>query len=123
MIKILEFVSAILLIIIITILVYGYTKTPIIGGTVDNERLEDGIYEGSYTGWPVIASVQVTIRDKRIVNIEVVKHSTWRGKKAESIIPDRIIKSQSTRVDAVTGATKSSHVIMNAVEMAIKGAY
>lgn len=112
-----------MLIAIITILVYGYTKTPVIGGSIDNEKLKDGIYEGNYTGWPVGASVLVTIRDKRIVNIEVVKHSTWRGKKAESIIPGRIIESQSTRVDALTGATKSSNVIMNAVEIAIKGAY
>ena len=123
MIKILEIVAFIMLIGIITILVYGYTKTPVIGGPVDSKRIRDGIYEGNYTGWPVRATVLVTIRDKRIVNIEVVKHSTWRGKKAESIIPKRIIESQSTRVDAITGATKSSNVIMNAVEMAIKCAY
>jgi uncharacterized protein with FMN-binding domain len=107
----------------LTIGLYGYTKTPVIGGPVDSKIIKDGIYEGSYTGWPVGATVLVTIRDKRIVNIEVVKHSTWRGKKAESIIPKRIIASQSTRVDGLTGATKSSHVIMNAVEMAIKDAY
>lgn len=123
MIKILEFISAIMLIIIIIILVYGYTKTPIIGGPVDNERLVDGIYEGGYNGWPVRATVQVTIKDKKIVNIEIVKHMSWRGKKAESIIPGRIIENQSTKVDGITGATKSSHVIMNAVERAIKNAY
>jgi len=123
MIKILEFISAIMLIIIIIILAYGYTKTPIIGGHVDNERLVDGIYEGGYNGWPVRSTVQVTIKDKKIVNIEIVKHMSWRGKKAESIIPGRIIENQSTKVDAVTGATKSSHVIMNAVERAIKNAY
>lgn len=67
--------------------------------------------------------MQVTIKDKKIVNIEIVKHMSWRGKKAESIIPGRIIENQSTKVDAVTGATKSSHVIMNAVERAIKNAY
>jgi uncharacterized protein with FMN-binding domain len=123
MIKILALIAFIMLMAVITILVYGYTKTPVIGGFVDNERIKDGIYEGSYTGWPVSASVQVTIRDKKIVNIEVVKHFSWRGKKAESIIPRRIIELQSTRVDAVTGATKSSNVIMNAVEMAIKDVY
>ena len=46
-----------------------------------------------------------------------------RGKKAELIIPGRIIEKQSTDVDAVSGATNSSHVIMNAVQKAIEKAY
>jgi uncharacterized protein with FMN-binding domain len=36
---------------------------------------------------------------------------------------ERIIAQQSTRVDAVSGATNSSRVIMNAVQRAIEKAY
>ncbi len=50
-------------------------------------------------------------------------HQTWKGGIAEETIIARIISSQSTRVDAVSGATNSSRVIMNAVQTAIEKAY
>jgi uncharacterized protein with FMN-binding domain len=46
-----------------------------------------------------------------------------RGVKADPIIQERIIESQSTNVDAVSGATNSSYVIMNAVQKAVEKAY
>ena len=107
----------------ISVSLSGCKSTPVIGESVDHEKLVDGVYEGSYKGGPNEALVKVTIRDKKITNIEIVKHSAWRGKKAEPIIPKRIIESQSTKVDAVSGATNSSSVIMNAVKKAIEKSY
>jgi len=101
----------------------GDDKTPILRGPVDQEKLIDGVYEGSYRAGPNKALVKVTVEGKKVVKIEIVKHRAWKGKKAESIIPGRIIESQSTKVDAVTGATNSSRVIMNAVQKAIEKAY
>ena len=95
----------------------------ILGRPVEREKLVDGVYEGSYKAGPNKALVKVTIKDKRLVKIDIVKHRTWKGKKAESIIPMRIIEYQSTKVDVVTGATNSSRVIMNAVQKAIEKAY
>ena len=95
----------------------------ILGRPVEREKLVDGVYEGSYKAGPNKAVVKVTIKDKRLVTIDIVKHRAWRGKKAESIIPMRIIEYQSTKVDVVTGATNSSRVIMNAVHKAIEKAY
>lgn len=92
-------------------------------GPVDRERLVDGVYEGSSRAGPNKALVRVTIKDERIVTIEIVGHRAWKGRKAETAIPKRIIKAQSTEVDAVTGATNSSRVIMNAVQEAIEKAY
>lgn len=92
-------------------------------GPVDRERLIDGVYEGSSRAGPNKALVRVTIEDERIVTIEIVKHRAWKGRKAESVIPKRIIEAQSTEVDAVTGATNSSRVIINAVQKAIEKAY
>ena len=48
--------------------------------------------------------------------------STWRGGEAEEAIPGSIIEQQSTKVDAVTGATISSTAIMNAVQDAVEKA-
>ena len=55
--------------------------------------------------------------------LKVVEHTARKGIKAEPIIPERIIENQSTNVDAVSGATNSSYVIMNAVQKAVEKAY
>ena len=89
-------------------------QTPKIGGPIDHPRLKDGIYDGSHRGGPNKAVVRVEIRDSSVVRIEIVEHQAWKGKKAETTIVERIIANQSTDVDAVSGATNSSRVIMNA---------
>lgn len=101
----------------------GCTPAPVVGGPVDSARLQDGIYEGSYRGGPNKAVVKVTIKNQAIAHIEIVEDQAWKGKKAEKPIVQSIIAHQSTRVDAVSGATNSSHVIMNAVQDAIEKAY
>jgi uncharacterized protein with FMN-binding domain len=101
----------------------GCAETPVTGAPVDHAKLKDGTYEGSYRGGPNKASVQVTIKDNNIVNIEILQHQAWRGGIAEATIVKRIIARQSTKVDAVSGATNSSRVIMNAVQIAIEKAY
>ena len=123
MLRILELLGIVILIIIIGVLIYGYTKTPIIGGPIDNEKLIDGIYTGKYNRGPFKAEVQIFIKDKKIKNIEIVKFFSFEGRKVKLIIPKRIIENQSTNVDAVSGATKSSRLIMNAVQKAIENVY
>ncbi len=95
---------------------------PRIGLSLDQTRLNDGIYEGQYKAGPNSAEVRVTIEDQKVLDIEIIKHNAWRGRKADPIIPKRIIEEQSTAVDAVSGATNSSHVIMNAVHKAVEKA-
>ena len=107
-------------VLIICILLPGCVETPVIGGSSNPQKLVDGTYIGSYKGGPNEAVVRVVIKDKKIANIEILKHYALKGKKAEPIIPRRIIENQSTYVDAVTGATNSSRVIMNAVQKAIE---
>jgi len=110
-------------VLLIVTMLLGCAETPVIGGRVDHTKLKDGTYEGSYRGGPNKASVQVTIKDNGIVNIEISQHQAWRGGIAEAAIVKRIIANQSTKVDAVSGATNSSRVIMNAVQNAIEKAY
>ena len=101
----------------------GCAQTPVNGAPIDHVRLEDGVYEGSYRGGPNKASVRVTIENGNIVKIEILQHQAWRGHIAEAAVVERIIDHQSTKVDAVSGATNSSRVIMNAVQNAIEKAY
>jgi len=102
----------------------GCQIAPLMGTPVVSEGLKNGIYEGEYRKGINKAVVKVTIADDRIAEIELVKHTaSWIGNKANEIIPQKILEQQSTRVDAVSGATNSSRVIMNAVQMAIEKAY
>ena len=106
-----------------TAILISCAPTAAIGRPVDSAILVDGTYKGSYRGGPNKAIVEVTIKDNSIVNINIIQHQAWRGKKAEETVVERIIAHQSTRVDAVSGATNSSYVIMNAVQLAIEKAY
>lgn len=107
---------------ILSIFFLSCTTASKIGEPV-NKKLKDGVYEGSYKASPNKASVMVTIRGNHIIDIQIVEHWAWKGKTAELAITKKIIEKQSTDVDAFSGATNSSIVIMNAVQKAIEKAY
>jgi uncharacterized protein with FMN-binding domain len=88
----------------------------------DLTLLQDGKYRGVYnlTGTPVKVTLDVTIQDHKITNIQIIKHSCSPiGKKAENII-DRVVEKQSLEVDVVSGATGSSMSILKAIENALQ---
>ena len=93
--------------------------------TVDdsNQTWKDGTYYGSGTGFNGEVQVQVVIADGKITDINVVSHNDDSSfmSQAQGLIPN-IISSQSTNVDAVSGATYSSRGIINAVRAALKQA-
>ena len=93
--------------------------------TVDdsNQTWKDGIYYGSGTGFNGEVQVEVVIADGKISNISVVSHNDDSSfmSQAQGLIPN-IISSQSTNVDAVSGATYSSRGIIDAVRAALKQA-
>lgn len=93
--------------------------------TVDdsNQTWRDGTYYGSGTGFNGEVQVQVVIADGKITDINVVSHNDDSSfmSQAQGLIPN-IISSQSTNVDAVSGATYSSRGIIDAVRAALKQA-
>ena len=122
-----NFFKAFYLIVFVAFLILssaGCQIAPLMGTPVLSEGLKDGVYEGEYRKGINKAVVKVIITDGRIAEIELVKHTaSCIGNKANEIIPREIVEQQSTRVDAVSGATNSSRVIMNAVQKAIEKAY
>ncbi|MHC4818920.1 MAG: FMN-binding protein [Planctomycetota bacterium] len=97
--------------------------TSSVGGPVRAGELRDGVYEGEAKSFPNKAKVRVTVKRGRILDVEILSHfASGIGHKADDVIPGRIVAEQSTAVDAVTGATNSSRVIMNAVEAALTDA-
>lgn len=102
-------------------LLAGCPPAPIFGGAVGSGSLADGSYQASYSHGPNSARVEVTVVDGRIGAVKVLRHSgSWIGARAVPVIPGRIVAAQSTRVDAVSGATNSSNVIMNAAYVALQ---
>jgi uncharacterized protein with FMN-binding domain len=80
---------------------------------------QDGVYSGEYNTTLVKATVKVNIKDNIIQDVEIVKHQCGKGKKAEAVV-DRVVQNQSLKVDAISGATYSSKVILKAIEKAVR---
>lgn len=87
-----------------------------------NAKYKDGIYTGRAIGYRPGLVVQVTISNGAIANITIVAHNERDPKHygfAMKQVPEEIIKSQSTAVDGISGATKTSNGIKNAVNDAL----
>jgi uncharacterized protein with FMN-binding domain len=103
----------------IAVILAGCRSAAVVGGPVDGSGLSDGVFRGECKAGPNKAVVDVTVRDQKIIQVVLVQSDAWKGHKADAVIPGRIVEKQSTRVDAVSGATNTSNVIMNAVEAAL----
>lgn len=88
---------------------------------VDFSRSPDGVYYGECVMQAVAARVRVTVKDGRVVTCELLEHKTQRGSEAD-VIPSVVVSQQNLEVEAVTGATLSSKVILKAVERALSSA-
>lgn len=87
-------------------------------GELDLSGVPDGTYEGSYDADLIKVQVAVTVEDQRIIDIALLEHENGKGAPAEAVIP-HVIESQSLDVEAVSGATNSSKVILKAIETAV----
>jgi len=86
-------------------------------------QIQDGTFNGYFDAILVAANVDVTVENHRIVEIIINEHYFGRDSavEAEAVIDD-VISTQSLEVDAVAGATNSSRVILNAVQIALESA-
>lgn len=81
---------------------------------------KDGTYYGSATGFAGPIKVKVVISGGKIASIEIVSTSDGSSYISKaSAITGKIVSSQSTNVDTVSGATYSSVGIINAVRNAL----
>ncbi|RRJ66735.1 FMN-binding protein [Paenibacillus oralis] len=85
----------------------------------------DGTYEGSAQGAKSEVKVAVEIKGKKIANIEIVEHGETQSiidAAVETTIPEIIEKQTTEGVDVVSGASKSSAAVIEAVAEALEGA-
>lgn len=82
----------------------------------------DGTYEGSSdSGMHAGLKVSVVVTEGKISEVTVVEHSETDGIGTVAIEPvaEAIVETQSTDVDSVSGATKTSTAIKEAVDAAL----
>lgn len=95
----------------------------VIEKVADASQYKDGTYYGTGKGFAGTIKVRVDISGGKIsaINIESTSDGSSYIKSASSIL-DKIIETQSTNVDAVSGATFSSKGIIEAVRSALSQA-
>lgn len=90
----------------------------------DKSVYDDGTWEGTGIGFGGDITVSVTVRDGKIAGVEILSAESEDPAYFEmaKVLPDRIIKEQSTEIDTVSGATYSSRGILDAAADALSKA-
>ena len=91
---------------------------------VDPATVPDGEYNGEFPfRQRYLYRVKVTVKSGKIADIEVLENGTENeyAEKGLGVIT-RILREQSPKVDAVSGATVTSKSLMKCVEKALKKA-
>ena len=88
-----------------------------------NFAVADGVYYGTAEGFQSDITVAVTVKDQTITGIQVQSQGDDAAffNRAIAVI-DKMVQTQSTAVDTVSGATFSSNGIIHAVEAALASA-
>lgn len=84
--------------------------------------LKNGIFTGTCRGFITELDASVRLAGGRIVSVKITRQKEDRPWSALDVIPERIVRRQSLKVDAVTGATISSCAVITAVENALRKA-
>lgn len=86
---------------------------------VDLTQIEDGTYTGSYGSGRWNNTVEVTVSDKKIAQINVIKTVGFDIPETTNTIINSVIERQSTTVDTVSGATVTSKAYLKSIENAL----
>jgi uncharacterized protein with FMN-binding domain len=89
---------------------------------ISMDLVTDGTYDAEVDVNLVFVKVQVTVKNHKITNIDIMEHRNGLGKKAEAIV-NHMITENTYAVDAVSGATLSSECIKSTVSKALKSGY
>ncbi len=86
---------------------------------IDPQKIDDGTYIGQATFGGFTYKVKVTVTKHTIRNIDIIQNrKSDYARFAEGVIV-KIIKTQKTNVEAITGATTTGKCILKAVENAL----
>lgn len=88
---------------------------------VELSDVKDGSFRGDFTYGNFTYEVEVTVQEQEIKQIKVLQNrgESEYAKKAEGVV-DKVLKTQSLKVDIVTGATTTSKALLKAIENALE---
>jgi len=86
---------------------------------IEFKNLDDGNYSGHYDMNYVSVSLEFTIDNGMLTEIDLIEHKNGKGEPAEALLKE-FIEKQTTDVDVVSGATASSKAILLSMENAEK---
>jgi len=89
---------------------------------VEPAFIRDGVYRGAARDGAFTYEVDVTVEGKTIVEVTAVSNNTTPYAHYAEGVFSRVLNNQSPAVDAITRATKSSKMLLKAVENALSEA-
>jgi uncharacterized protein with FMN-binding domain len=82
--------------------------------------LSDGVYNGKYEAGRWTNEVVVTVKDHKIVKIDLVKDVLFSKPEVTREIFNKVIEKQNTMVDAISSSTVTSKAYLKSIENALK---
>jgi fumarate reductase flavoprotein subunit len=84
--------------------------------------LNDGEYTGVVNEGLDRAKVKVVVVDGRIADVEILNATAfgWRKNAVRNQLPPRFVETQGADIDAISGATGSTHAVKIAVSFALE---
>ena len=124
MLRTLLYIVIVMAIIIGAVFIYfnqGLTKyRKMVINDVDLKKIEDGIYQGEFTGGRWKNKLEVTVKDHKITGINMLQASEMSGLKdlGEKVF-NKVEEEQSLQIDTVSGATVHTKAILKSIENAL----
>lgn len=87
----------------------------------DVASIPDGVYHGKEDYLGFTCNAEVTVKNHRIEDIKLSEDRTDAWVEKAKGVGAEVVKKQSLKVDAVTGATITSKAMLKAIEKALKG--
>jgi uncharacterized protein with FMN-binding domain len=89
-------------------------------GEIDLTKIANAEREGEFKLADIYCKVKVTVKNHKIVSVEIVQNaSNDLAKKAEKVV-DGVLSAQSLKVECISGATGTSKVILKSIENALE---
>ncbi|WIV12392.1 FMN-binding protein [Proteiniborus sp. MB09-C3] len=81
--------------------------------------LNDGIYNGKYNAGRWSNQLSVTVKDHKIIEINIVDDVTFVKSGVSDELFSKVIEAQNTEVDVVSQATVTSKAYLKSIEKAL----
>lgn len=87
--------------------------------SIDLSKLKDGIYTGEYNYRRWTNKLDITLRNNKITEIIIKDDVTFSDPNVSNELFNKVIETQSTKVNTISGATATSKSYLKSIENAL----